>query len=119
MPTVNAPNTSIDLTVRVFDAFYQYDQAVPANEYDVVFSFFRSKFSTDDAARNFTTTLFRISYDNNLNVISLLDSMRDQDQLELTTTMAYYLNGTRSPSTLLGVNEVITPNFYAARNVVA
>jgi hypothetical protein len=32
--------------------------------------------------------------------------------------MAYYLNGLRSPSTLLGVSNPVTPNFYTARNVL-
>lgn len=118
MATVNAPNPRIDLSVRVFDSFYDFDIAVPANEYDVVYSFFRSKFTAADAAKNFTATLFRISVNNNLPIIQLLDGMRDMDQLELTITMAYYLNGTRSPTTLLGVTAPITPSYYAARNVV-
>jgi hypothetical protein len=47
-----------------------------------------------------------------------LDQIQDQDQLQLTATLAYYLNGIRSPSTLLGVNSVLTPNYFTARNVL-
>jgi len=43
----------------------------------------------------------------------------DQNAIQLTATMAYYLNGLRSPSTLLGVNSSVTPNFYTARNIAA
>ena len=118
MPSVNNPNPNVDLTVRVFDSFNQFEFNVPANEYDVVYSFFRSKFSTEDAARNFTTTLFRISVNNNIPVIDLLDQIRNMNQMELTVTMAYYLNGQRSPTTLLGVSQILLPNYYAARNVV-
>jgi hypothetical protein len=118
MSTVNYPNPNVDLTVRVFDSFYDFEFNVPANEYDVVYSFFKSKFSTDEAARNFTTTLFRISVNNNIPVIDLLDQMRSMNQIDLTVTMAYYLNGQRSPTTLLGVSQVLLPNYYAARNVV-
>jgi len=32
-------------------------------------------------------------------------------------TMAYYLNSIRSPATLLGVLEPVSPNYYTARNV--
>ena len=118
MPSVNNPNPNVDLTVRVFDSFNQFEFNVPANEYDVVYSFFRSKFSTEDAARNFTTTLFRISVNNNIPVIDLLDQIRNMNQMDLTVTMAYYLNGQRSPTTLLGVSQILLPNYYAARNVV-
>jgi len=118
MPSVNAPNPSTDLTVRIFDSFYNYDFNVPVTEYDQVLSFFNTKFTTADAARNFTVILFRISVNNSIPVMDLLNQIRKLDRLDLTITMAYYLNGLRSPSTLLGVNQIITPRYYAARNVV-
>ena len=42
MSTVNYTNYNKDLTVRVFDSFYNYDANVPADEYDIVYSYFRS-----------------------------------------------------------------------------
>jgi hypothetical protein len=33
--------------------------------------------------------------------------------------MAYYLNGMRSPATLLGTSVAVTPNYYTARNVAS
>ena len=38
MSTVNAINTNLDQTVRIFDQFYNYDENVPAAEYDIVLS---------------------------------------------------------------------------------
>jgi len=38
--SVNYTNRNIDQTVRVFDEFFRYDANVPANEYDIVNSFF-------------------------------------------------------------------------------
>lgn len=118
MSTVNAANPKIDQTVRVFDQFYEFEMSVPAMEYDVVYSYFKTVFKTADAAQNFTTSLFRVSDETNVPVLTILDQIQDQDQLQLTATLAYYLNGIRSPSTLLGVNSVLTPNYFTARNVV-
>ena len=118
MSSVNVSNPNVGLTVRVFDSFNAFDFNVPAAEYDVVYSFFRTKFTTSEAARSFTTVLFRISVDNNIPAMELLDQIRAMDRMELTVTMAYYLNGQRSPTTLLGVSQVLLPNYYAARNVV-
>ena len=118
MGSVNTLNPQVDQTVRVFDEFYRYDTVVDANEYDVVNSYFESVFGTDQAAANFTVTLFRIAQETNTPVLTLLDEIQDQSQIELTQTLCYYLNGLRSPCTLLGITGTSTPNYWTARNVM-
>jgi hypothetical protein len=118
MSSVNAQNNRIDLTVRVFDSFNRFALEVPTDEYDVVNSFFQSIFGRGDAAAAFTSNLFQISQATSTPVLSLLDQIQGLDSMQLTATMAYYLNGVRSPATLLGVNTVVTPNVWAARNVI-
>jgi pyruvate/2-oxoacid:ferredoxin oxidoreductase alpha subunit len=119
MSTINEINTKIDQTVRVFDSFYNFEVDVPVNEYDVVFAFFKSIFTTAQAAGNFTVTLFRIADETNTSVLTLLQELEGQNQIQITATLAYYLNNLRSPATLLGYSVPVTPNFYAARNVRA
>jgi hypothetical protein len=48
----------------------------------------------------------------------VLAEIQGQNQLQLTSTLCYYLNNQRSNATLLGVNALVQPNFYAARNVL-
>jgi pyruvate/2-oxoacid:ferredoxin oxidoreductase alpha subunit len=119
MSTINALNPKIDQTVRVFDNFYNFEVDVPANEYDVVLSYFKSVFTTVQVAANFTATLFRIAEQTNTPVLSLLQQLEGQNQIQITATLCYYLNNLRSPATLLGYTVPVTPNFYAARNVRA
>ena len=119
MGSVNAINTNTDLSVRVFDSFYSFSQNVPADEYDVVNSYFRSVFGTTDAAGNFTVTLFRIAAQSKIPVLTLLQQIQGQSQPQLTLTLTYYLNGLRSPATLLGVNVPSIPNYYVAKNIQA
>lgn len=119
MSTVNEVNPRIDQTVQIFDRFYDYTANVPAQEYDIVLSYFRSVFTTELAAENFTTALFRVAQESETPVLTLLQSMEGQNSVELTISMAYYLNSIRSPATLLGVLTPTTPNFYTARNVRA
>lgn len=118
MATVNYTNDKLDQTVRVFDKFYQFQLDVPVNEYDAVNSFFKSVFKSKEAAENFTISLFRVSQQTGVPILTLLAQMQNQDQIQLTITMAYFLNGMRSLSTLLGVNSTLTPNFFTARNVL-
>jgi pyruvate/2-oxoacid:ferredoxin oxidoreductase alpha subunit len=117
--TVNALNTNVDLSVRIFDTFYSYETFVNAEEYDVVFSFMRSVFTTDQAAGNFTVALFRIAEETRTPVLTILQNIEGQDSITITQTLAYYLNNMRSGSTLLGFGATVTPNFYTARNVLA
>ena len=116
--TVNYANTNIDLSVRVFDDFYNYDVNVPAAEYDIVNSFFKSVMDDVKAANNFTVSLFRVASETNIPALTLLDTFKGQSGLDLTFSMAYYLNNIRSRATLLGVNAQPVPNFYAARAVL-
>jgi hypothetical protein len=117
MSTINETNPKIDQTVQIFDQFYEYSANVPAMEYDIVLSYFRSVFTTTLAAENFTTALFRVAEESDTPVLTLLQSMEGQNSVQLTISMAYYLNSIRSPATLLGVLQPTTPNFYTARNV--
>ena len=116
--SVNNTNTNLDLTVRIYDEFYNYDVNVPAAEYDIVYSFFKSTMSDAKVAGNFTVSLFRVAQITNTPVLTLLDTMQGQTGLDLTITMAYYLNNIRSRATLLGVNAQTVPNYYAARLVL-
>jgi len=118
MSTVNYTNYNIDQTVRVFDTFYNYDVNVPAAEYDVVHSYFLQEMKTKQAAGNFTVSLFRVAEETNIPALTLLAQFQGQVGMGLDVQMAYFLNQIRSRATLLGVSNPVTPNFYAARNVI-
>jgi hypothetical protein len=118
MSTVNYPNPGADNTVKVFDNFYNFAVDVPVNEYDLVFSFFNKIFDDSSAAKNFTASFFQITYESNIPVQELLAQIQNKDQLELSSVFAYYLNNLRSKATLLGVSSIVTPRYYAARNVL-
>jgi hypothetical protein len=123
MASINYTNYNIDQTVRVFDSFYDYDVNVPASEYDVVNSYFKSVMTTSQAADNFTVSLFRVSENTGIPALTLLQSFQESggnvgNTMNLNVNMAYYLNSIRNRATLLGVGVGVTPNFYAARNVV-
>jgi hypothetical protein len=118
LSTVNYTNPNLDLTVRVFDQFYDYDVNVPAAEYDIVHSYFLSTMTTSQAAGNFTVSLFRVAEDTGIPVLTLLEELKTNNGMNINVNLAYYLNAVRSRATLLGVGATVTPNFYQARNVL-
>ncbi len=118
MSTVNYTNTNLDQTVRIFDKFYTFDVQVPVAEYDIVYSYFIKQMTTKQAAGNFTVSLFRIAQEANVPPLTLLNEFQGKNGIDLTATLAYYLNQLRSRATLLGVGVAVVPNVYAARNVL-
>ena len=118
MSTVNYTNPNTDLSVRIFDSFYDYDVNIPAEEYDVVHTYFLSVMTTRQAAGNFTVSLFRVAQDTGINPLTLLKEFQGLNGISLSASLAYYLNSIRSRATLLGVGTPVTPNFYQARNVL-
>lgn len=118
MSTVNYADPKVDMTVKVFDRFYAFAVEVPVDQYDLVYSYFKTVFRDDLAAKNFTVSLFQVADYSKRPIQDLLAEISGQDQLQLTSTLCYYLNNQRSNSTLLGVNALVQPNFYAARNVL-
>ena len=118
MTTVNQTNLSQDLTVRVFDRFYKYEASVPSSEWDIVYSYFQSVMTTSRAASNFSSALFRVAQETNTPALTLLQAFQGASGVNLSVTLAYYLNLIRSRATLLGVSATVTPNQYAARAVL-
>ena len=118
MATVNYTNFNIDQTVRIYDEFYGFQVDINANDYDAVFSYFRSVYKTDEAAGNFTATIFRIANEQNISALTLLEQIKTNTQGDqVDATIAYYLNSLRSATTLVGIAAPTQPNFYAARNI--
>jgi hypothetical protein len=74
--------------------------------------------TTRQAAGNFTMSLFRVAQNTGIPALTLLKEFQGQNGVELSASLAYYLNSIRSRATLLGVGSVVTPNFYQARNVL-
>jgi hypothetical protein len=118
MASINYTNYNLDQTVRVFDEFYEYELTIPANEYDIVHSFFLQEMSDKTAAGNFTVSLFRVAEQTKIPALDLLAGFSGTNGMSLNANLAYYLNSIRNKATLLGVGVAVTPNFYAARNVV-
>jgi pyruvate/2-oxoacid:ferredoxin oxidoreductase alpha subunit len=121
MTTVNTTNFNIDQTARVYDQFYNFDITVPADEYDIVYSFFLREMTTPRAAGNFTVSLFRVAQETQIPVLTLLQGFQGSgasNGINLNVSLAYYLNMIRDRATLLGVGTPVIPNYYPAHAVL-
>ena len=119
MSSVIVTKNNTDKTVLIFDLFYEQELVIDQGDYDIVNSFFRKYYSDSDIADDFTSVFFQIVNGYKITVEELLTKFREADNpIQIDQTTAYYLNGLRSKATLIGVNVVQNPSFYAARNVL-
>jgi len=89
-----------------------------SNEYEIVISFFKKAMKDPKTAENFTQSIFQVAARSGISPTSIVETMKGQTGLTLSSSLAYYLNGIRSNSTLLGVQGLGTPNFYTGRSVI-
>ena len=102
----------------IVDEYNKTKFPVEAGEYDYVLSFFRRSMDSE-AAKNFTTSIYQVAHASKVPVLEIIETMKGQSGLEMTASLAYYLNGIRSNSTMLGITNKVRPNFYAGRSVLS
>lgn len=115
---IDAPRSNLDGTVRIFDQFYNFDVVVPADQYDIIFSYFLEVTKNRNIAKNFSTIIFRIAGLIQENPLKLLDYVTGTTTLETTALMIYYLNSVKSKTTLYGISVQPQPNQIIQRNIV-
>ena len=103
---------------KIYDGFYELDLIVDTNEWDIVTSYFKKVMTDPEIVKTFSTNIFKIAKKTGTSALTLMESLKGQDGMTLTMTMAYMMNNERSNSVLLGVGNLITPNYYAERNVI-
>ena len=119
MPTIidNLQNT--DRTILIYDNFYNTKLGINANEFDIVFSYFKSTSDNDTVAGNFTSNLFRISQEADIPVLELLNQLKGlPNKLEMNKVICYFLNSFKSKTSIYGFGTVPQPNEAVARNIV-
>lgn len=108
----------LDPTVRIFDEFYSFDLNVNSNEYEIVYSYFRSVTNDIQIAQNFTIFLFKISQETEINVMDLLSQIEGNSKLDMNRILAYYMNSFKSKTSLYGVSQIPQPNMTVYRNII-
>jgi len=102
----------------IVDEYNKTTFPVEAGEYDYVLSFFRRSMDLGPA-RNFTTSMYQVAKQANVPVIDIIETLKGQTGLEMTASLAYYMNGSRTNSAMLGIINKVKPNFYAGRSVLS
>lgn len=116
--TLDAPSSTLDTSVKLFDNFYNFDMVVDATKYEIVRSYFKSINNSDTIAANFATMVFRISGITGNDPLTLLSFVQGKTKLEANAIMIYYLNNIKSKTALYGISVMPQPNENVQRNII-
>lgn len=115
---IDAPQSQLDKTIRIFDNFYNFEMVVDGNQYEIVHSFFSNLTQSKTATDNFTLLIFRISALSGENPLTLVEFLQDKSRIEVDSILAYYLNSVKSKTSLYGLSASPQPNSNVQRNIV-
>ena len=118
--TLDAPKSTLDKTVKIFDSYYNSDIVIDANQYEIVKSYFYDVSKSENISSNFTSMIFRISNITGDNPLDLIEYMKGnaKTKIEANATMIFYLNAIKSKTALYGISVVPQPNDNVQRNVL-
>ena len=111
--------TSSDSAVKqIFDKFYQNQVTFPAEQIDAVVGFFTKKGFDPSSARSTAIVLLNQAKSENVNVMTVVDTLKGLDDIALSQVVAQILNSYREKTSLLGYRIAPVSNLYESRNIL-
>lgn len=117
---VNTTTTDSSTPVRnYFDAYFVSEISFPSEEIDAVNGFFRKR-GFDELASNTTgIVLLQQAKIDNVNVFTLLDTLKGLTDVQLSAVVTEVLNYNRQKNSVLGYRQEDTAEYLEKRNIVA
>jgi len=120
MTASNLPLSAVNgSTVKTFfDNLSQAPMSFPAGQIDAVTGFFIKRGFDSTGAGSVAIVLLRQARTENVNVFTLLDSLKGLTDVQLSQVVAQVLNASRDRTSLLGFRTAPITNTYEARNIL-
>ncbi len=118
----NLPSSrSIDSKTEVkqfFDKYFQEEVSFPASQVDAVIGFFLKQGFSEDNAKSTAIVLLNQAKNENVNVMTLLDSLKSLTSIQLSQVVAQILNAYRENTSLLGYRVTPITDTFESRNIL-
>jgi hypothetical protein len=111
-------NDSADEVREFFDQYLVRNISYPTNQVDAVIGFFESKGFDKNAAISTATILLQQAKLDNVNVFTLLDTLKGLTQVQLSEIIATVLNYNRQKISTLGFRVESTNQKFERRNII-
>lgn len=103
---------------QFFDKFYTTEVSFPAAEIDAVIGFFQRREFDITSARSIAIVLLNQARSDDVNVFTLLETLKSIPTMQLSSVVAQILNSYREKTSLVGYRTSISDNSYETRNIL-
>lgn len=110
--------SSSDLTVKVFDQFYQAPIDLNNNELTAMVGFFESRGFGGDSAESTAITILKQAKKDNYSSMQILNTLRGLSNVEISGLVAEILNYNRFKTSSLGISQLYSPADAVVRNIL-
>lgn len=117
----NLPITQLTdgtLVKTFFDNLSKTPMSFPAGQIDAVVAFFVKRGFDKTGANSVAIVLLKQARTENVNVFTLLDTLKGLTDVQLSQVVAQVLNASRDRTSLLGYRKATTTNTYESRNIL-
>ena len=113
--STNLPNSSVK---TIFNSSQTKAFSFPASEIDATVAFFQKRGFDQSSSSSVAITLLHQARVENVNVFTLLDTLKGLTDVQLSQVVAQVLNSSRDKTSLLGYRIAPLANTYEARNIL-
>lgn len=109
---------SSDAVKSFFNTYFTAEVTFPAEQVDAVVGFFKKRGFDDLAANSTSMILLQQAKIDQVNVFTLIDTLKGLTDVQLSAIVAEVLNYNRQKNSVLGYRQQDTGNTLEKRNVV-
>lgn len=120
LPTTPPPSgNSVNNVVNTFNSYYEFPIQLDASTFNAILGFFENKGFDKTSAQSITTIMMTQSIQDNINPMTIIDSLGGLNGADLSDLATQILNYNRFKSSYLGVASTVKPFQQVQRNIIA
>lgn len=109
---------SSDEVRQFFDKFFVHQVSFPSNQIDAVVGFFLKRGFDQTSARSTAIVLLNQARLDNVNVFTLVDTLKTLNDVQLSQVVAQVLNAYRDKVSQLGYRIATVTDTFESRNIL-
>jgi hypothetical protein len=117
IPQTRAESNS-DLTVTVFDQYFQAPIDLNNNELIAMVGFFENRGFDKDSAESTALVILKQAKKDNYNPMQIMDTLTGLSNVEISGLVAEILNYNRFKTSSLGISQLYSPADDVVRNIL-
>jgi len=117
LPSTQVTDSSSDVK-QFFDKYFVHEVSFPSNQIDAVLGFFQKRGFDTDSARSTSIVLLNQARIDNVNVFTLLDTLKALSDVQLSQVVAEVLNAYRQKVSVLGYRVATVADTFESRNIL-